>query len=88
MTDENRIPIDTDALWPEDSDEDEGVVTNWFVDEGDTVTEGDTVAEIQIEKVTVDVPAPASGTLAERVSGKNDEFERGDTLAYVEPESG
>ncbi|MFC6823628.1 lipoyl domain-containing protein [Halopelagius fulvigenes] len=86
MSDENRVLVDTDDLWPEDTDEDEGVVTNWFTDEGSAVTEGETIAEIQIEKVTVDVPAPASGVLSDRVLEKNDEFGRGDTLAYIEPQ--
>lgn len=84
MSDESRITVDTDDVWPEDTDESEGVVTNWFVDEGGSIEEGDTIAEIQIEKVTVEIPAPASGVLSERVLAKNDEFQRGDTLAYIE----
>lgn len=83
MSDESRIAVNTDDVWPEDTDESEGVVTNWFVDEGGSIEEGDTIAEIQIEKVTVEIPAPTSGVLSERVLAKNDEFQRGDTLAYI-----
>lgn len=42
----------------------EGTVTAWFASEGDEVTEGDAIAEIETEKSTVDLPAPASGVLA------------------------
>ncbi len=42
----------------------EGTVTAWFLGEGDEVREGDAIAEIETEKSTVDLPAPASGVLA------------------------
>ena len=81
----DRVAVDTDAVWPDDTEEDEGVVVNWFTREGGQVEEGETICEIQVEKVSVDVPAPASGELVEIVLGEDDEFTRGDTLAYVEP---
>lgn len=83
---EDRVAVDSAAVWPEDTDEDEGVVSNWFVREGARVAEGDVVCEIQVEKVSVDVHAPATGELAEIVRGEGDEFARGDTLAWVVPE--
>ena len=84
MTDDRRA-IDVDAVWPADTEEDEGVVVNWFVREGKHVEEGETLCEIQIEKVSVDVPAPVTGELDEIVRAENDEFGRGDTLAWVQP---
>ncbi len=84
MSDE-RIALDTDAIWPDDADADEGVVVNWFVREGATVDEGDTLCEIQVEKVSIDVPTPAAGELDEIALGEDDEFERGDTLAWITP---
>ncbi|WP_336036338.1 lipoyl domain-containing protein [Halobacterium yunchengense] len=79
------VTIDSAAVWPEDADDvEEGVVANWFVREGASVEAGETVCEIQIEKVSVDVPAPAGGTLAERAVPENGEFRRGDALGTIE----
>lgn len=77
--------IDSAAVWPADAaDVEEGVVSNWFVREGASVDEGETVCEIQVEKVSIDVPAPTSGTLTERTVGENEEFRRGDVLGRIE----
>jgi len=83
---DDRIGITTTDLWPADAEEDEGVVINWFVREGSTVEEGDTLGEIQIEKVSIDVVAPAAGTVAELAVAEDGAFERGDTLVYITPE--
>jgi pyruvate/2-oxoglutarate dehydrogenase complex dihydrolipoamide acyltransferase (E2) component len=80
---DDRVAVDSATVWPADTDEDEGVVSNWFVREGAQVDEGDVVCEIQVEKVSVDVPAPATGELTEIVHGEGDEFGRGDALAWI-----
>jgi len=41
----------------------EGVVANWFYDDGATVASGVTVAELMVEKSTFDIAAPGSGRL-------------------------
>ena len=84
MSGNERLEITTTEVWPEDTDEDEGVVTNWFMSEGSHVKVGDTLCEIQVEKVSVDVPSPAAGTVHEIVCDEDDEFERGDTLVVLE----
>jgi pyruvate/2-oxoglutarate dehydrogenase complex dihydrolipoamide acyltransferase (E2) component len=81
----NRVSVGTDELWPDDTDEDEGYVANWFVREGATLDEGDTLCEIQVEKVSIDATAPVAGELVEIGLGEDAEFERGATLAYIEP---
>lgn len=79
------VAVDSAAVWPEDAaDVDEAVVANWFVREGATVEAGEPLCEIQIEKVSVDVPAPTSGTLSEIRLHENDEFVKGDTLATID----
>ena len=79
------VDVDSESVWPADADDvDEAVVANWFVREGGAVEAGDTLCEIQIEKVSVDVEAPESGTLTERVVPENGEFRRGDVLARIE----
>ncbi|HXC52299.1 MAG TPA: 2-oxo acid dehydrogenase subunit E2 [Candidatus Limnocylindrales bacterium] len=45
----------------------EGSVTTWFKNEGDTVSEGEAIAELETEKSNVDLQAPASGVLAKIV---------------------
>ncbi|WP_144905606.1 lipoyl domain-containing protein [Halobellus captivus] len=85
MTEHNeRVAVQLDE-WPDDVESDEGVVVNWFVSEGATITESESLCEVQIEKVSLDVYAPASGTLTEIRCGEDDEFERGETLAWVTP---
>ncbi|ADD07560.1 lipoyl-binding domain protein (plasmid) [Natrialba magadii ATCC 43099] len=84
MAGNDHLEINTADVWPEDTDENEGVVSNWFTSEGSQVEEGDTLCEIQVEKVSVDVPAPAAGTVHEIVCAEDDEFERGDILAVLE----
>ena len=83
---EDRVAVDTADFWPEDADADEGVVVNWFASEGGRVEEGDDLCEFQVEKVSVDVPAPATGTLDEIALAEDDEFEKGETLAWIRPE--
>jgi pyruvate/2-oxoglutarate dehydrogenase complex dihydrolipoamide acyltransferase (E2) component len=87
MTDgTDRVAV-TLAEWPDDADSDEGVVVNWFVREGKHVDADDSLCEVQIEKVSVDVFAPVAGTLAEVVAGEDAEFARGDTLAWITPDA-
>jgi pyruvate dehydrogenase E2 component (dihydrolipoamide acetyltransferase) len=42
----------------------EGKILRWFKNVGDAVVEGEPLLEIEAEKVTVEVPSPASGILA------------------------
>lgn len=85
MSDES-VAVDSETVWPADSDDvDEAIIANWFVREGTAVTEGDPIAEIQIEKVSIDVPAPVTGEIAEILVGEQDEFRRGDVLARIAP---
>lgn len=86
MSDDGRVAVDTETLWPEEVTDDAGLVINWFVAEGAHVTAGQRLCEVQVEKVDVDVPSPVEGTLAEVVYGEDEEFQRGDTLAYVQPD--
>jgi pyruvate/2-oxoglutarate dehydrogenase complex dihydrolipoamide acyltransferase (E2) component len=81
---ENRIAIEADDHWPGDTDDDEGVVVDWFVRERAAVDEGDTLCEIQVEKASADVLAPVQGILDEIVVEEDGEFTRDDTLAWIQ----
>src|SRR5215217_1299765 len=43
----------------------EGTVLEWLKHEGEFVSEGETVVEVSTDKIDAEVPAPASGVLAE-----------------------
>ncbi len=43
----------------------EGTILEWSVKVGETVKQGDTVVEISTDKVDMELPAPASGTITE-----------------------
>ena len=45
----------------------EGVVGTWFALDGETVSEGQLIAEVQVDKVSADVHAPATGVIHHRV---------------------
>jgi pyruvate/2-oxoglutarate dehydrogenase complex dihydrolipoamide acyltransferase (E2) component len=62
----------------------EGVIVEWLVEEGDTVTEGQSIAVIETEKVETELEAPAAGTIAEISRGVDDEVPVGEIIAYIE----
>jgi pyruvate/2-oxoglutarate dehydrogenase complex dihydrolipoamide acyltransferase (E2) component len=41
----------------------EGVVSTWFVRDGEQVAVGQLVAEVQVDKVSMEVPAEVAGTV-------------------------
>ncbi|MDS0295609.1 lipoyl domain-containing protein [Halogeometricum luteum] len=72
--------------WPDDADDvEEGYLANWFAAEGRTVEAGETLCEIQIEKVSIDVPAPTAGEVVEVAVAEGADFARGDVLARIRP---
>ncbi len=61
----------------------EGVVVEWRVEEGDAVAAGDTLLDVTTDKVDVEVPAPASGTVAKIVAAPGETVEVGALLAEL-----
>lgn len=56
----------TDVVFPSLSSKEpdaEGVVSTWFVSEGDAVAADQLLAEVQVDKVAAEVPAPSAGTV-------------------------
>jgi pyruvate/2-oxoglutarate dehydrogenase complex dihydrolipoamide acyltransferase (E2) component len=56
----------TDVAFPALSKErpdSEGVVSTWFVVDGDFVKQDQLIAEVQVDKVSAEVPAPVAGTV-------------------------
>ncbi len=56
----------------------------WLVEVGAEVTEGDRVVELSAESVTVDLPAPSSGTLVETLAIEDEELAIGQVLGIIE----
>ncbi|MGH3096434.1 MAG: biotin/lipoyl-containing protein [Streptosporangiales bacterium] len=56
----------TDVSFPalsQNSPEAEGVLSTWFVSDGDTVSAEQLLAEVQVDKVSAEVPAPTAGVV-------------------------
>jgi pyruvate/2-oxoglutarate dehydrogenase complex dihydrolipoamide acyltransferase (E2) component len=56
----------TEVLFPPlsgERSEATGVLSRWYVREGEVVTQDQVVAEVMIDKVAADVLAPAAGTV-------------------------
>jgi 2-oxoglutarate dehydrogenase E1 component len=66
----------------------EGIVLEWHVAEGDTVSEGDTVVEVSTDKVDAEVPAPMDGVITKLVAQVDDEVPVGAPLAEMEAGGG
>ena len=58
----------------------------WHVGVGERVLEGERVAEVRIRGAVVDLPAPATGTLAEQFARPLDTLHTGQTLGTVSAE--
>jgi multifunctional 2-oxoglutarate metabolism enzyme len=63
----------------------EGTVLEWLVAEGDAVEEGQDMVEVSTDKVDAEVPAPASGTVAEILVQADETIEVGTPLAVIDP---
>ena len=57
MATEIRVPVLGESIT-------EATVGKWFKQAGDSVTADEPLVELETDKVTVEVPAPASGVLS------------------------
>jgi len=62
----------------------EGRVSSWLKSAGDPVTEGEAIAEIETDKATLDLEAPASGILREILVPAGADAPVGAVLATIE----
>ena len=61
----------------------EATVSTWFKQVGDTVQQDEMLCELETDKVSVEVPAPASGTLTEILSAEGATVAAGGKLAVM-----
>jgi len=71
---------------PDEQEGTKAVVRAWLKAVGDAVAENDPLVELETDKVTQEVPAPASGVLAEIVLDTDAEAVPGALLARIETE--
>ncbi|HEX4281466.1 MAG TPA: multifunctional oxoglutarate decarboxylase/oxoglutarate dehydrogenase thiamine pyrophosphate-binding subunit/dihydrolipoyllysine-residue succinyltransferase subunit, partial [Solirubrobacteraceae bacterium] len=62
----------------------EGTILEWSVKVGDAVREGDTVVEISTDKVDMELPAPATGTIAEILAQDGETVHVGQIIARMQ----
>jgi pyruvate dehydrogenase E2 component (dihydrolipoamide acetyltransferase) len=63
--------------------QEKATVIEWLKQEGDEVDKGEALLEVETDKVTMEVEAPASGVLAGLRGGPGDEIPVTETIAYV-----
>ena len=61
-----------------------GRIVAWLRAVGDTVAAGDPIAEIETDKATLELEAPAAGTIVEIVHASGTEVPVGETLAIID----
>ena len=75
----------TDVLFPpldETRPDTEGVLATWYAADGDTVADGQLVAEVQMDKVDAEVLAPGAGTIRLLVA-EGEEVAQGARIAEI-----
>ncbi|MDR7871164.1 MAG: dihydrolipoamide acetyltransferase family protein [Tissierellaceae bacterium] len=65
---------------------DEGVIMKWLVEEGDSIKEGDSVAEVETDKVTTEIPSPRTGKVGKLMYKEGDTVNVGEVLITIEVE--
>ncbi len=61
----------------------EGTILKWLKEEGDEVAEGDAIAEIETDKVSMELEAEDAGTLAQIIAGEGADVPVGDAIAFI-----
>ncbi|MDE0524947.1 MAG: 2-oxoglutarate dehydrogenase complex dihydrolipoyllysine-residue succinyltransferase [Boseongicola sp.] len=61
----------------------EATVSTWFKSAGDAVAADEMLCELETDKVSVEVPAPVAGVLAEVLKGEGETVEAGGKLAVM-----
>src|SRR5512138_590914 len=59
-------------------------VQRWLKAVGDSVVENEPLIELETDKVTIEIPAPAAGVLAEILKQEQDEIAPGELLGRIE----
>lgn len=66
----------------------EATVSSWFKKAGDAVAQDEALCELETDKVSVEVPAPAAGVLRDIVAAEGETVAAGATLAVISGAAG
>jgi pyruvate dehydrogenase E2 component (dihydrolipoamide acetyltransferase) len=61
----------------------DGTLLNWIKNVGDAVKQGEVVAEVESDKATVEVEAPADGVLSSQAAKPGDELKEGAVIGEI-----
>ena len=64
----------------------EGTLLKWLKSEGEEVSEGDPIAEIETDKVSMELEAEDSGTLAQLIAEEGQDIPVGEAIAFIQGE--
>ena len=59
----------------------EGTLTSWLVKEGSSFQAGDNLAEIETEKITIEIPAQSAGTISKILVTEGSSVKVGEVIA-------
>src|SRR5436190_10453216 len=76
MTIEIRVPTLGESVT-------EATVARWLKQPGETITRDEPIVELETDKVTLEVPAPAAGTLGEIRAGEGTNVPVGAVLGII-----
>ena len=62
----------------------EATISRWLKNEGDAVALGDTLVELETDKITVEVPALSAGVLGKRARGEGDVVKVDEVLGEID----
>ncbi|HOF87670.1 MAG TPA: lipoyl domain-containing protein [Armatimonadota bacterium] len=75
----------TDVIMPQlGFDMEEGTIQRWLKQEGDHVERGDALAEVETEKVTLQVESYATGTLTKITRGEGETVPVGEKIGEID----
>lgn len=64
-----------------------GALLSWLVSEGDVVTEGQPIAEVETDKITIEIPSPGDGRIRQLLAKPGDEVPVGATMGWIDQNS-
>jgi 2-oxoglutarate dehydrogenase E2 component (dihydrolipoamide succinyltransferase) len=77
-------PDSIDIRAPSEQEGTRSQVQRWLKAVGDTVVENEPLIELETDKVTIEIPAPAQGVLAEILKQEQEEIAPGDLLGRIQ----
>ncbi|NLO12198.1 MAG: 2-oxo acid dehydrogenase subunit E2 [Candidatus Cloacimonetes bacterium] len=62
----------------------EGIIIEWYVEKGQSISSGDPVVKMETDKVVTDIPSPKDGIISQRFGAVGDTIKVGDALVEID----